>query len=737
MTRSAFEVTGISSATTPSPVLSPPAYEAAQIIDVSQTVTSPVVKPLKEPFEQSSAQEVTQTIVAQYLEALYLTKTSLAYFSKGPLSRARAAFSTGIASSPQLSDLTVFLRSMVLTLSVMDRKYRTKLPDTILAFPANSPSEDEHIAARTTRNRKPKKLKLSKEGMFPSEAEYIKRWWSVDDGTLSQATPIETRDQAMRRRIGDLRIRESLLQTIIILEILSLEAAMPPGVHSISADVDPQMQGQAVVERKKKPKKLLDLVLLVDLLIDKLCIWQSLEQEISTVKKGDEKNSRNTTEGADAQIGSSDRLRSFCVEVIIPFYLPRLPEQAAAVNKKLGGPSASKRANSKTASGLPKPGDPMAREAPIKRPRKPLQRVSTEATNDAMRAVPSLARAATDSLVVPDLKRELSEVPLSAVPVKDSISAATNHRNSLQKMRFSQREVDLCAMSTANDARMKKKAEVEEKLREAITTLKRPNRTLAVKELADMTEQRSQRPALGSRKSSATTRNRLLQTVQVTATPKRVRKTKDMVEVTPGHRQSQATLEYGRVSPSIGTCILSSAVRSQVPVPLPDSGLRVPQSRIRPVRTHSGVTETPSRGSGKTVFFADVVKPHEHGNATESFPPASPELARSRGQVPRSQVPALSLSRTISQFRGAPQTPSQTRSPRPGEALAPLSAQATPVKAASVLPGTAHQRANDAAPRASSPAASLAEVGSGQPELGPRESVYEALGWDDDVDELA
>ncbi|KAK5130609.1 hypothetical protein LTR04_004959, partial [Oleoguttula sp. CCFEE 6159] len=57
-------------------------------------------------------------------------------------------------------------------------------------------------------------------------------------------------------------------------------------------------------------------------------------------------------------------------------------------------------------------------------------------------------------------------------------------------------------MSTANDARMKKKAEVEEKLREAITTLKRPNRTLAVKELADMTEQRSQRPALGSRSKS-------------------------------------------------------------------------------------------------------------------------------------------------------------------------------------------------------------------------------------------
>ncbi|KAK5139012.1 hypothetical protein LTR04_003987 [Oleoguttula sp. CCFEE 6159] len=318
MTRPAFEVTEICSAATPSPALSPPAYEAAQIIDVSQMVTSPVVKPLPEPFEQSSAQEVTQTIVAQYLETLYLSKTSLAYFSKGPLSRARAAFSTGIESSPQLSDLIVFLRSMVLTLSVMDKKYRTKLPDTILAFPANNPSEDEHIAARTTRNRNPKKLKLSKEGMFPSEAEYIKRWWSVDDGTPSQATPIEARDQALRRRIGDLRIRESLLQTIIILEILSLEAAMSPRVHTISADVDTQMQGQAGVERKKRPKKPLDLILLVDLLIDKLCIWQSLEQEASTAKKGDEKNSKNTTEGVDAQTGSSDRLRSFCVEVIIP-----------------------------------------------------------------------------------------------------------------------------------------------------------------------------------------------------------------------------------------------------------------------------------------------------------------------------------------------------------------------------------------------------------------------------------
>ncbi|KAK5020630.1 hypothetical protein LTR16_001198 [Cryomyces antarcticus] len=736
MTRPAFEVTEICSAATPSPALSPPAYEAAQIIDVSQMVTSPVVKPLPEPFEQSSAQEVTQTIVAQYLETLYLSKTSLAYFSKGPLSRARAAFSTGIESSPQLSDLIVFLRSMVLALSVMDRKYRTKLPDTILAFPANNPSEDEHIAARTTRNRNPKKLKLSKEGMFPSEAEYIKRWWSVDDGTPSQATPIEARDQALRRRIGDLRIRESLLQTIIILEILSLEAAMSPGVHTISADVDTQMQGQAGVERKKRPKKPLDLILLVDLLIDKLCIWQSLEQEASTAKKGDEKNIRNTTEGVDAQTGSSDRLRSFCVEVIIPFYLPRLPEQAAAVNKKLGGPSTSKRTNSKTASGLPKPGDPMAREAPTKRPRKLLQRVLTEATNHAMKAVPSLARAATDSLVVLHLKRELSVVPLSAVPVKD-VSTPTNQRDNLLKMRFSQREVDLSAMSTANDARMKKKAEVEEKLREAITTLKRPNRTLAVKELADMTEQRSQRPALGSRKSSATTRNRLSQTVQVTATPKRVRKTKVMVQVTPGHRHSQATLEHGHVPPSISTCVLSSAVRPQVSVPLPDNGLRVPQSRIRAVRTHSGVTETPSRGSGKTVFFADVVKPHEHINTTESFSPASPELASLQDQILRSQVPALSLPKTSSQFRGPPRSPSKTRSPRPGKPLAPLSVQATPIRVASVLPGTAHHRAIDAALPGSPLAASLAEVGSGQPELETCESVYEALGWDDDADELA
>ena len=40
-------------------------------------------------------------------------------------------------------------------------------------------------------------------------------------------------------------------------------------------------------------------------------------------------------------------------------------------------------------------------------------------------------------------------------------------------------------MSAASEAKLKKKADVEEKLREAIRTLKKPNRGAAVKEVAE------------------------------------------------------------------------------------------------------------------------------------------------------------------------------------------------------------------------------------------------------------
>ena len=104
--------------------------------------------------------------------------------------------------------------------------------------------------------------------------------------------------------------------------------------------------------------------------------------------------------------------------------------------------------------------------------------------------MPSLRHSNTDSAIISGLKSELSEIPLERIPRKLSQPAVPRRTSALDKMRIRQREVDFDAMSQVQEARKKKQAEVEEKIKEAIHTLKRPNRSLAVKEVADASEQR-------------------------------------------------------------------------------------------------------------------------------------------------------------------------------------------------------------------------------------------------------
>lgn len=95
--------------------------------------------------------------------------------------------------------------------------------------------------------------------------------------------------------------------------------------------------------------------------------------------------------------------------------------------------------------------------------------------------MPSLSRSATDS-AVPNLKRETSDTSLSAVPL--------NRLNIQKSKRYSQREVDLNAVSQAAENRLKKKASVEQELKGAIAALKKPNPRMAVKEFVEAAEKR-------------------------------------------------------------------------------------------------------------------------------------------------------------------------------------------------------------------------------------------------------
>lgn len=79
---------------------------------------------------QDPLSQATTSITSQYLEALYSTKTSLAYFAKSALSRARSEFQR-VRSSSDSQSLASFLQDMVLKEEDLNSKYETFLPSLI------------------------------------------------------------------------------------------------------------------------------------------------------------------------------------------------------------------------------------------------------------------------------------------------------------------------------------------------------------------------------------------------------------------------------------------------------------------------------------------------------------------------------------------------------------------------------------------------------------------------------
>jgi DNA replication regulator SLD3 len=254
--------------------------------------------------------QLFETLVCQYLDALYLNRTSLAFFAKGPLSRTRIAFTSPTSVLP-LEDLTNFLKTMILGYySAIDKKFEKHLPVIVTELALQISDSD---VAKKKRKAKKKKLKLGKDGIYPFEGDYIIKWWNGDEDTAVHAN--ESPKQRMSRRIGDLRTREALLQVILILEVLALEVLVDsnrPETQSGAADA-----AAAVTQTPDKPKsksnakKPTDINTILDILADKLLIWQDIDLDVGI-----------RTAGSPAKPApGKDKLGSFCFEVLIPLYV--------------------------------------------------------------------------------------------------------------------------------------------------------------------------------------------------------------------------------------------------------------------------------------------------------------------------------------------------------------------------------------------------------------------------------
>lgn len=278
----------------------------------------PGVSVRADELEQESLQpnpvEALATIRAQYQEALYLSRSSLAYFAKGPLSRARVTASNTEASLESVSALIQYLRSSILTLALMDKKYKDALPGILCTLPAGTVSEDDIVsvvASLGKKGRKAKKDKVGKDGLYPGEQAYIARWWMSRHDASLESGSLNTGKEEMNSVLLEQRARETQIQIILILETMALEATAPrPSLYIDDVDKNGD-NGADTQSKKSKTKKPLDLATLLDILVDRLSIWQSMRIE-------DGKPSADNGHSNMKAIENADHLKSFCVDVLLP-----------------------------------------------------------------------------------------------------------------------------------------------------------------------------------------------------------------------------------------------------------------------------------------------------------------------------------------------------------------------------------------------------------------------------------
>lgn len=619
-------------------------------IKTQATVSLPVL----ETTTQATATEIFDNVRTQYFESLYLSKASLAYFAKGPLSRARAAFNLDFEANLDMSDHIAFLESLVLSSTLLDKKYRDGVPVCVSAIDIHDQSGDD-AAAKPKKKKSNKKMKAGKNGLYPNEEALITNWWIGHDEDVESGAPGTSKDEIARTRIADLRIRETQLQMIVILEILALQ---PLVSSNGTLENLPSLPSDDIIQRKErtpKTRKQDHLTTLIDVHIDRLCIWQSIA--IEAVEAPD------ITSGpmaANAVKHSDNILKDFCIEVIVPFFSARLPDRCDAINRKLGGPitkSASKPSIPKSASFSNTPTRPGAitKRPVLAKQRKTLQRVLTDDRQrrsisiGSNRAI-SLMRSATDP-TIPGLKREASEAPsLSSIPTVDFKSLHANRGGVLNSKRFSQREVDMSTLAPDPNSKAKRQAAIEAELKDAISALKKPNRELAGKALAETAERRSA-SAGHPRKSKKPVRNPLfqgLQSVQIKATPK-INRQKDMFgesqSIFRGSRNVEE-IEFGVIPPS--------------------SASAIPQSILRPLYDQDPFRDTiqmtPSRKS-----FSSLPRPTNNSGIYDTeygvIPPSSPlQMRRSSAQL-FSRIPDTVIKRSVSAPRNILETPVQRSSP--------------------------------------------------------------------------
>jgi len=640
-----------------------------------------------EPLSTEASTSLFNGLRQQYFETLYLSKTSLAYFAKGPLARARALVQNQ-ESVKMRESLTEFYRESILPPKKMDLKYKESISKRIESLSHGGLQGSTNAQVPVTRRKKTgQKAKLDKDGLYSDEEEHLYRWWQEREISNVADLSMEARDLEKQTMISDLRTRETEMQLLLVLEILTLETLNSTPANSgmmkdatIKTEPDDGSDPVGLARPPRKVKNKRDLASDLDTMIDKLCIWHAVgidQMLISPDKAG--------IDGKNRSSRVKDKLRDFCADVIIPFYASRLPERCKMICRRLGGPDACPArpqavlTKSSGTSRLP-PGT-IIKSRPRVVPKRTLERVLSEDRGMRHASPPILSRSSTTSLL-PNSKREMSE----------SLQRPASRGGMHKSVSFTNREIDLVADAKAHEAKRKKLALLaaqKQELDAAIEALKKPNRTKVAQGIMDDLERRG-----GDTKSS----NRPELRVQITATPKR--------PTAKDHWPKGNALSSTPTAEVPVEIIPSSTLRSRLSAAAP-SGIRSSTTKRAVLST---IQQTTSRG-----LFAPLPVPQRFNTEADA------SISRDGAEVIHA-TPAtnrLRLDININQVEATPLR--MTTSQRP--------VMLTPLKRADV-------RIEDVfrdAPVISEQAGKAMDrvMGGGR---GLEASIYDSLGWNDDFE---
>ena len=573
--------------------------------------------------EVAPLDDVARNLVQSYVEALYLSKTSLAYFPKNTLSKSWAAIGDLRSNSTRVTAFLDTVKTMILKNATFDKKYRQILPEAIKEFSArfiSSPSMS------VKKRRKLKKPKPGKNGLYSIELDALEHCWRNQDPGESSQGNLSQRETLL----AAIRLREIFLQIILVLEVLGVEDQLDmdksDGCTTDANNIHTPHFKPKPSKDSQKSQKCFDFISVLDTLVDRLCIWQSIEAA-SADSKASKDAETNALLSKPSHATEKDELRDFYYQVLVPFYASRLPRHVEKIGKQMGVMS------EKSPAKHTYDGKQVAPGTKIQRRRPALHESSSGNIPQAKRQngfkPPSLPRSATDSV----LRLEARE--RSSTPLEQSIKG---HRRTLSRAssmssstKLSRVEVDMTAISRFNESRSRKSSGVDTELQDAIATLKKPNRARAVREYVDSAESRNpampRKPWLKSRMPS-----------EVGATPRKEHKFKRPAQ--------EFSNQVSHLQEADEDQIPSTALQS---TPIKSRGRQVEDS-IERSTSHSrlllsrqtNVLETPSRKVSKWKDALDMPETQDDELVpASSFKP--PAQAASQDDVVR---------RSSSPFRG-------------------------------------------------------------------------------------